>query len=277
MYERDQLGVARIVTDARLEVRRIGGANRYATNRLVNAFAVTQEGGPPGELTARVGEPPLRSAVVARGDICPDALAAGVLTSGRRSGDGGAFDAKNALPLILTPPDHLVADASGQIRSLRIRHALLVGGTAALGVGGQSALDGLDVSMVRLGGTESGVDDRYSTAVAASEFAARSSIASPENPEPGLGFAGGSNGLPRVSATYLATGLDFADAVVGAAHVGRSRGLLLFTVGASRLGEANEAYLRASGPMLGKIIALGGVAAVSDSVLARANQLASGN
>lgn len=273
VYDVDEYGIGRIVPGARLGIERIGGADRYATNKLANLRAVARGDRTVGETVPRLGQPLQPTAVVARGDMFPDALSAGLLTSGRRVGDGGAFDPKNSLPLILTRPEALVADAADQVDKLGVRHAVLVGGDTALTSGVESGLAAEGVTTQRLSASPGQTDDRRSTAAAVSDYAARSSVPMPTNPQPGLGFAGVADNSP-VSATYLANGLSFPDAVAGAAYVGRTRGLLLFVTGPSGLGDVNEAFLIGRAGRLGKVLALGGAAAVSDVLLERANKLA---
>lgn len=83
--------------------------------------------------------------VIARDDNFPDALAAGPLLA----------DA----PLLLTPTSHLHDDVAAEIQRLSPRHAIVLGGTAAISPDVVVQLEGLGLDVRRIGGA-----DRVATA-----------------------------------------------------------------------------------------------------------------
>jgi poly-gamma-glutamate capsule biosynthesis protein CapA/YwtB (metallophosphatase superfamily)/putative cell wall-binding protein len=109
-------------------VRRLAGANRYAT-----AAAVAREVG-PGVLGGRA------TVLVASGERFPDALAAG----------GAAYAGPH--PVLLTTADELPGDTATAIRDLAPEHALVLGGPAAVGDGVLEEIRALGVEPVRVAG-----------------------------------------------------------------------------------------------------------------------------
>lgn len=143
--------------------RRLAGPDRIAT-----AVALSAEGFDTAD-----------TAVLARADDFPDALAAGPLAL--------AADA----PLLLTGPEVLDSLVAEEIERLGVGLVYLAGGESALSADIADALDAADIDVQRLGG-----GDRYATAAAiASEVGA---------------LAGGSGGL---DGAIVARGDAFPDAL----------------------------------------------------------------
>jgi putative cell wall-binding protein len=117
------------------DVRRIAGANRYAT-----AAAISRDTFAPG----------VPVAYVATGMNFPDALA-GVAAAG--SGGG---------PVLLTLPNQLPAETAGELARLRPGRIVVLGGTSVISTSVAGALAGHATSgnVERLSG-----DNRYATAV----------------------------------------------------------------------------------------------------------------
>lgn len=110
---------------------RIYGPDRYATSEQI---ALTNFG------TAA-------TAIVARGDNFPDALAASALA--------GLYDA----PIVLTWPDHLPSPTTKALTELAVRGVIIVGGPKAVWPKVENDLKGMGLQVERIGGT-----DRYETA-----------------------------------------------------------------------------------------------------------------
>ncbi|GAB96125.1 hypothetical protein BJY21_003082 [Kineosphaera limosa] len=100
----------------KLEVVQLGGANRYATNWVVNTYAAAQtaNSAPVGKIATGYGQPLKTTGLVARGDQFVDALTANVLSAGRtgaltRSVAAGesvkSIVAASGFPILLTPSD----------------------------------------------------------------------------------------------------------------------------------------------------------------------------
>lgn len=127
------------------EVRRVAGANRYAT---AAAVATSQDAGGIGVVG---GE---RTALLVSGETFADALAAGPLAHTQR------------LPVLLTPSGSLAREADSAIETLGIEHLVVVGGTAAVSDAVLGAAESGGVSTERVAGA-----NRYATAAALADFA----------------------------------------------------------------------------------------------------------
>jgi hypothetical protein len=122
-------------------VRRIGGADRFATAAAVAAEA----GAPAGE------------AVVVSGTTFPDAVSAGALTA-----------TANRPPVLLTQRDALPAATREALLALDVTRVTVIGGGAAVDETVLDELRALDLDVVRLAG-----DSRFTTSVAVAEEAMR--------------------------------------------------------------------------------------------------------
>ncbi len=149
--------------------QRLYGADRYAT-----AAAVAVAGHPGG----------VQTAVVARGDTFPDALASGPLA------------AQLHAALLLTAPDALPGSTGAALQQLGVSSVVIVGGTSAVSSAVQDQLQ-TQYSVSRIAGA-----DRYATAAAV----ARAVVSA--------GPIRTSNGTP---AAFFVTGQDFPDAMVAGA------------------------------------------------------------
>jgi putative cell wall-binding protein len=149
--------------DETFAVRRIGGADRYATAALVAEDPGADAAGTIGIADGDTCDNDVKQAIVASGENFPDALAAGGLAYGGVGPDGCG---EGPIPLLLTPKDSLSPAAAIAIRDLGIEHVILVGGPAAVSDSVKSALDGLQgVSVNRFGGA-----NRQETAVMLASF-----------------------------------------------------------------------------------------------------------
>lgn len=238
-----------------LQVTRISGADRYATNRAVNEYAaaISEAANPVGRtIPATPGSSKL-TALVASGEDFADALAAGPGTSGVNA--GGALS--GALPLILTKGTGLSAAASAQLTSLGIEHAVIVGGTAAVSDGVKGSIEAAGVTTARISGA-----DRFATAAAVATWEA-TPIA-----DGGLGF----DDVPTFGDehAYLASGTSFADALAAGPLAGGNASPILLT-NATSLPAPTTDWLTGHAAEYQTITALGLGAAISSSVLNQAN------
>jgi putative cell wall-binding protein len=144
-------------------------------------------------------------------------------------------------PVLLTRPDTLPSATRAELDRLAPLDTIyLLGGTAAVSSQVESQLGAHADDVVRVSGS-----DRYATAAAFSSS---------------FGRTGGT--------VYLATGADFADALVAGAAAGADAGSLLLTRPTS-LPAATAAELSRIDP--DRIIIVGGTAAVSDAVASAAS------
>jgi putative cell wall-binding protein len=160
---------------------------------------------------------------VASGESFPDALA------------GAALAGANGQPVLLTSPTSLPAATAKRLSTLGPDRIVVLGGTAAVSsaVAGRLA-DYTSGSVTRLSGA-----DRYATAAAvAAKFAA------------------------GVQAAYVASGLDFPDALAGAALAGSQGSPVLLTGKTSVPSPTRQALTRLAP---GAVVVLGGTGVVTGS------------
>jgi len=207
---------------------RLGGVDRYQTAALaaeaIGAAAVGTINGLP-------------TAIIARGDQFPDALAGGPLAF------AGHF------PLILTEPDSLDPNAMTALQTLGIKAALILGGTAAISDTTQAAIEALGITTERLSGA-----DRQATAAEVANYAITY-----------LGF--------KDTLVDLSRGDDYPDALAGGPEAAKAGPVpIVLTVSPTALGPDTANWLMSVNGTMGEIDALGLEAAVSDPVLALAAQ-----
>ena len=189
---------------------RQAGSDRYST-----AAAVSGEHFKPG----------LAVVFVATGEDFPDALT------------GGPAAAKRDGPILLTAKDKLPAATVAELRRLKPKRIVVLGGEGVVSQTAQSALKRFTSGDVtRLAGP-----DRYATGAAISKDAYK----------------------PGVPVAYIATGEDFPDALAGGAAGALKDGPVLL-VAKDSIPEATVAELKRLKPK--QIIVLGGTAAVSEKV-----------
>lgn len=194
---------------------RVAGADRHATAAAVARAAF---GGGAA------------SAVLARSDAFPDALA-GSFLAGATSG-----------PVLLTVGDQLSAATRAALADLGVETVHVLGGTAAISPAVTTALAADGYTVRRVAGA-----NRYETAA----LIARA------------GTVGQLEGTP---AALLAGGADFPDALA-AGPVAYAAGLPILLTAADELAPESAAAIEDLG--IGHVVVLGGTAAVSDAVVAQ--------
>lgn len=125
--------VGNVPTAAFINVVRIAGIDRYATNMAVNEYQFATHS----------------TVIVATGANFADALAVGPAVSGKH------------LPLVLTATSALSPSAKQQLVDMNVSNVVIVGGTGAVSSAVESAIKGMGISITRLAGT-----DRTQTAAA---------------------------------------------------------------------------------------------------------------
>lgn len=212
-------------------IKRFFGQTRYDTNLVANESAVA---GAPGTLADANGVQK-RTAIIARGDLLPDALAAGALAYGSH------------LPLILTSPTALTLDAKAQLRELGIQQVIIMGGPLAITQSVETAIGALNITVrVRAGATGQG---RSYTSYALANFE-RAHV-------PGWSSSG----------LTVASGADahLVDALSGSQYAGLNKLPILITTSATSAGSVTTyAAENASTLTTGRIF--GGDLAVSSAV-----------
>ncbi len=190
-------------------VSRIAGANRYATAAKVSSTFLS---------------PGIDVAYVATGENFPDALA-GSAAAG--SGAGG--------PILLVRPTSVPSETAAELNRLNPKTIVVLGGTAAISAGVESAL-GAYGTVVRVAGS-----NRYSTGALVSSYA----------------FPTGAD------TAYVATGTNFPDALAGGPAAVGTKGPVLLVEPNSIPSSVRSELARLG---MSNIKVLGGTAAVSASL-----------
>lgn len=227
-----------------IHVTRIGGATRYDTAQLIAQYPATAQIG-TADLDGDNVPNPLRTAIVASGANFPDALSAGPMAyAGSNApsyanncfssnvvatcGDStttwgtGTSSGNNGFPLLLTAPDALSGQAQSGLLNDGIQQVILMGGPLAVSTATESAISGLGIKVIRVGGV-----DRTDTAAKA---AALETNTFSDQPTTAGGSCASGAAAPNTSCTMpiglfyrtdhanLARGDDFADALSGGPH-----------------------------------------------------------
>lgn len=219
-------------------VKRIAGANRYATS----ASVATTPGAVTNSLTLGTGSG-ATTAILVSGEVNADALAAGPLSYAW------------GVPVLLTPSGQLPSDVAGAIKSLGITQLIVLGGADRVpqAVLDQATAAGV-VSVKRIAGA-----DRFDTAAQLYGFAA-------DTLQDSTGSHYGAGG----TTAYLANGATgFPDALAAGPLAGKN-GDVLLTVQQGKLGASTQSFLK-SHHQFGTIVGLGSAAgSVSDAVIVAA-------
>lgn len=190
----------------------VAGANRYAT-----AAAIAGKAFPPGGAT---------TVVIATGENFPDALGGAALA--------GAYNG----PILLTLPRSLPTEAADAIKRLGATHAIILGGTGAVGTQVESGLRAAGITKIdRISGS-----NRYDTARKVAQAAARQAN-------------GGWDGTALV-----ATGTNFPDALAGSS-LAAARRWPIYLADPKGAPATLASQMKADG--VKRVIILGGTGAVS--------------
>jgi len=181
--------------------------------------------GTPAVISAANFAPGVPVVYVATGLDFPDALA-GAAVAGPQGG-----------PILLVSVDAIPAATAAELTRLRPQQIMILGGTGVVSDAVASALgDYTSGAVTRLAGR-----DRYATAAA----------------------VGAATFVPGVSVVYVATGLNFPDALAGAAVAGFQDGPVLL-VSTNAIPTVTAIELARLKPQ--RIVILGGTGVVSDAV-----------
>ena len=164
---------------------------------------------------------------------------------------GGPLAWAGHLPVLLTGTNTLAPEAQAALSALKIKHVVILGGTAAVASTVETAVTNMGITTERLAG-----DTRQKTTVAIANAARRV-----------LGFA--------FTHIYLAVGNNFPDALAGGPIAGLFKSPILLTSDPSTLNTDTKAFINANDGSIDEITAFGGTNAISDAVLAEASSTAS--
>jgi putative cell wall-binding protein len=217
-------------TNPLINVVRIAGSDRFATNNLVDIYQT------PATST---------TAVVATGLNFADALAVGPAIY--KTGD----------PLILTSGASLSASAAATIADLGIKTAIIVGGTSAVSSAVESALAAHGVTVAyRISGA-----DRTQTAADIAQWETSGL------PAAGAYAALGSLGFTDPGLVSVARGDNFADALVAGPVAGAEQHVIVLTADPNTVGAGIGQYFAGRAGTVGTVQALGLASAVSAATL----------
>jgi len=221
--------------NAFINVIRVAGSDRYATNNQVDLFN-----------GATVG---VNTAIVAVGSNFADALAVAPVVVNKK------------FPLVLTNGPSLSASAQSTLVNLGIKNVIIVGGTAAVSAATEASIKALGITIAyRIAGadrtqTAASVATYETTGTGTAAFPATTSYAALN----GLGL--------NIAQVYVARGDGFADALAAgtvAGGVGGSAiGAILLTGDPSTVGAGIPAYLGGKAASVTTLTVLGLTSAVS--------------
>lgn len=230
-------------TGTNLNVIRVAGADRYATNQAA-------------DLNSGVVGSGSQTALLATGANFADALSA-----------SPAIAAKH-YPLILTTPNALSPTASATITALGVKNVIILGGTSAVSTTVETAVKALPGVTVlqRLAGA-----DRTQTAAQIATWETQGVAAGSYTALPALGFNWGAGSNVNIS-----NGANFPDALAAGpalakAGAGAAGEPLLLTNTPTSLGAGIPAFLAGSSAHVSTVSAIGLASAVSPTVLAAAS------
>jgi len=218
-----------------INVVRIAGADRYATNNAV-------------DLTAGAGA---TIALISTGANFADALAVGPV----------AYGGTTNFALVLTDPATLSSSASSTLVNLGITHAIILGGVNAVSANVETQLKTAGVTTdYRIAGA-----DRTATAAMIATWAVAGLPASGTYAALALqGFAAG------VATAFLTRGDLFADALASGPVGGLQKHVLVLSSDPTSLGAGAATYLGGKAGTITTISTLGFASAVSPAVVTAA-------
>lgn len=220
-----------------ITVVRLGGANRYATNKLVNEFNFPN----PANLKDTV--------LLATGKNFADALAVGPIASHK------------LFPLILTQGTTLGDSENTQLNDFNPTNVIIAGGTGVVSQAIETDLKAQGYKVLRLAGV-----DRTLTAAQVATWAT-------DGIDDSLGNAGTGINAPQgfdSTTAYITTGNNFADALSAGPVAGAANHVILASNSSTSLGAGIPLYLgtktvgtTAGHTQVGTLHALGLAGAVS--------------
>jgi putative cell wall-binding protein len=235
------------VPNQKLNVVRVAGADRYATNRAVVNLGsdIFEEG--RNRVSLELLQPTKHTAIIATGTGFADALAAGPV-----SYDG--------LPLILTDGTSLSASARLTLTDNDIAQVIIIGGTSAVSAAVEAQIQAMGITTGRVAGA-----DRYATATAWADFMANSCAAAPIAGAYDCGLGWG-----VFDQILLASGTNFADAL-SAGPMGWAWDAPIILSDPTTLSANTQTWLVANRLALRYVTVLGLGSAVSTGVMNAAN------
>ena len=231
------LGVS---TNPAIIVSRFAGADRFATNNVIDETATTSLGGTGAAKT-------FSTAIVATGDSFADALAVGPIVY--------AED----IPLVLTNSTFLSPSALQSLKDLQVKNVIVVGGTAAVSPAVETAITAAGFKVeYRIAGA-----DRTGTAAQIATWASNGLPLTPTY-QPLASIPGW---ITNSSTAWVARGDSFADALAAGSVAGSLNESIVLTASPTTLGPGIATYFAGQGGAITSLLVLGGSSALSPVVL----------
>lgn len=249
-----------VASTAKMNVTRLGGADRFETNKLANQYASYNSPKKIDTMVTQYGEAGKTTGILASGLTPWDALSAGPMVDGPNG---------NGMPIILSTGSTFHQRAAEQVQSLDITQLVMVGGTSVLSDSLKSEANRYGVTAsLRLAG-----QNRYGTAKAIGELLLNA--ATTDRPA-GFGW-GGTVAAPTQRVALVANGGQpnpnaFADALAAGPLAISLKSPIVLTTRDALPTESRE-FLDEKSAALSSATALGQGAAVSTEVLNAANAL----
>jgi putative cell wall-binding protein len=227
-------------TNPAIVVSRFAGADRFATNNLIDETAATGLG---SSATAKT----FNTAIIATGSSFADALAVGPIVY--------AAD----IPLVLTSPTSLSPSALQTLKDLQVKNVIIVGGTAAVSQAVETAITAAGFTVeYRIAGT-----DRTATAAQIAKWALNGLPLTPTY-QPLASVPGW---LTSSATAWIARGDNFADALAAGPVAGGLDESIVLTANPTTLGPGITAYFAGQAGTITDLVVLGGSSAVSPALL----------
>jgi putative cell wall-binding protein len=229
-----------ISTNPAIVVTRLSGADRFATNNVIDETAATTLGGTNGPKT-------FNTAIVATGNSFADALAVGPVVYNQ------------TIPLVLTSSTSLSPPALQTLKDLQVKNVIIVGGTSAVSQAVETAITtaGFKVQY-RIAGA-----DRTGTAAQIATWALNGLPVTPTY----QALAAIPGWVSNSATVWIARGDSFADALAAGPVAGSLGESIVLTASPVAVGPGIASYFAGQAGTITAIDVLGGTAAVSPAAL----------
>jgi putative cell wall-binding protein len=229
-----------ISTNPAIVVTRLSGADRFATNNVIDETAATTLGSSNGPKT-------FNTAIVATGNSFADALAVGPIVYNQ------------SIPLVLTDSTSLSASALQTLKDLQVKNVIIVGGTSAVSQAVETAITAAGFKVqYRIAGA-----DRTGTAAQIATWALDGLPVTPTY----QALAAVSGWLSNSATVWIARGDSFADALAAGPVAGSLGESIVLTASPALVGPGIASYFAGQAGTITSIDVLGGTAAVMPTTL----------
>jgi putative cell wall-binding protein len=229
-----------ISTNPAIVVTRLSGADRFATNNVIDETGATTLGGTNGPKT-------FNTAIVATGNSFADALAVGPIVYNQ------------SIPLVLTDSTSLSPPALQTLKDLQVKNVIIIGGTSAVSQAVETAITAAGFKVqYRIAGA-----DRTGTAAQIATWALKGLPVTPTY----QALAAIAGWVSNSATIWIARGDNFADALAAGPAAGSLGESIVLTASPSTVGPGIATYFAGQAGTITAIDVLGGTAAVTPTTL----------